>query len=150
MIEGMSRTAARNIFIGGSLFFTVIFLALTAHSHWYILNESTDQEGLTASVERGKHVWEENSCINCHTLLGEGAYFAPELGNVWKRYGGEANPAGARAALKAWMRVQPTGAEGRRQMPQFNLTEQELDDLIDFLAWTSRIDTQGWPPHPSG
>jgi nitric oxide reductase subunit C len=101
-------------------------------------------------VLRGKGVREEHSCINCHTLLGEGAYFAPELGNVWQRFGGEQNPDAARAALKAWMRAQPTGTPGRRQMPQFNLDEQQLDDLIDFLEWTSRIDTQGWPPNIQG
>ena len=44
----------------------------------------------------------------------------------------------------------PSGIEGRRQMPQFNLTDQELDELIDFLQWTSTIDTQGWPPTPAG
>jgi nitric oxide reductase subunit C len=111
---------------------------------------STDETTLTDSVARGKHVWEKNACINCHTLLGEGAYFAPELGNVWKRYGGVEDPEGAREALKAWMAAQPSGAEGRRQMPQFNLTEQEVNDLADFLEWTSRIKTQNWPPNDAG
>ena len=32
-------------------------------------------------------------------------------------------------------------------MPQFNLTDQELDDLAAFLEWVSKIDTQGWPPN---
>lgn len=105
---------------------------------------------LSDSVVRGKHVWEKHSCINCHTLLGEGAYFAPELGNVWVRYGGREDPEIARAVLSAWMQSQPSGIEGRRQMPQFNLTEQELNDLADFLEWTSRIDTQGWPPNEAG
>lgn len=95
-------------------------------------------------------IWEKNSCINCHTLLGEGAYFAPELGNVWKRWGGEEDPEGARETMKAWMQAQPTGIEGRRQMPQFNLSEQELNDLADFLEWTSRIKTQDWPPNEAG
>ena len=150
MAERLTKSAARNIFYGGSLLFLLIYIGLTAHSHYYIVNTSTDPATLTASVARGKEVWERNSCINCHTLLGEGAYFAPELGNVWVRYGGVENPEGARAALKAWMRVQPTGAPGRRQMPQFNLSEEELDDLIDFLRWTSTIDTQGWPPTVAG
>lgn len=150
MAERLTVTAARNIFYGGSLFFLTVFVALTLHSHYYMTNTSTDRAGLTEAVARGKEVWEQHSCINCHTLLGEGAYFAPELGNVWIRYGGEENPDGARIALKAWMKAQPTGAPGRRQMPQFNLTDQELDDLVDFLEWTSRIDTQGWPPTVHG
>ena len=150
MSEGLTKSRARNIFYGGSLFFLVVFVALTVHSHVYIVNESTDSAGLSDGVARGKDVWEEHSCINCHTLLGEGAYFAPELGNVWVRYGGKDDPDGARESLKAWMQSQPTGIEGRRQMPQFNLTDQELDDLVDFLEWTSRIDTQGWPPNEAG
>lgn len=146
----LTKSAARNMFYGGSAFFLLLYIGLTAHSHYYMVNDSTGGAPLTESVERGKHVWEKHSCINCHTILGEGAYFAPELGNVWVRYGGRDNPDGARAGLKAWMKAQPTGVPGRRQMPQFNLTEQELDDLIDFLRWTSLINTQGWPPNDAG
>ncbi len=144
----LTKSAARNIFYGGSGFFLLLYIALTAHSHYYIEQASTTQ--VSASVARGKHVWEKHSCINCHTLLGEGGYFAPELGNVWVRYGGRQSPDGARAGLKAWMKAQPTRIAGRRQMPQFNLSEQELDDLVDFLEWTSRINTQGWPPNNAG
>jgi len=150
MWEALTKTQARNIFYGGSLFFLLVFAALTAHSHWYIVNRSTDSAGLTDSVARGKHVWEKNACIDCHTILGEGAYFAPELGNVWIRYGGIEDPETARALLKAWMQAQPSGIEGRRQMPQFNLSDQELDDLVDFLSWVSRTDTQNWPPNKAG
>jgi nitric oxide reductase subunit C len=150
MSERLTKSAARNVFYGGSLFFFVVFVGLTAHSHYFIVNTSTDKAGLTGTVARGKHVWEKHSCINCHTLLGEGAYFAPEVGNVWIRWGGRENPETARETLKAWMRSQPSGVEGRRQMPQFNLTEQELDDLADFLEWTSRIKTQNWPPNDAG
>ena len=150
MARPLTKSAARNIFYGGSIFFLLVYIGLTIHSHFYMVRTSTDSAGLSDSVARGKHVWEENSCINCHTILGEGAYFAPELGNVWLRFGGTESPENARLALKAWMRAQPTGAPGRRQMPNFNLSEQQLDDLIDFLEWTSRIDTQGWPPTPAG
>ncbi len=87
MAERLTKTGARNVFYGGSIFFFTIFVGLTAHSHYYMRTTSTDETTLTDGVARGKHVWEKNSCINCHTLLGEGAYFAPELGNVWKRWG---------------------------------------------------------------
>jgi nitric oxide reductase subunit C len=35
-------------------------------------------------------------------------------------------------------------------MPQFNLTDQEVLDLADFLEWTSTIKTQSWPPNKAG
>lgn len=150
MIDSLSRAAARNIFWGGSLFFFVVFAALTAHTHWYMVTVSTDSEGLTPAVAAGKHVWEKHSCINCHSLHGEGAYFAPELGNVWTRYGGETNAAGARAGLKSWIRAQPLKVPGRRQMPAFDLSDEELDQLVDFFRWADDMDTQGWPPNDAG
>ena len=150
MAERLTKAATRNIFYGGSAFFLVVFLALTLHTHFYMTATSAPDTALSEGVIRGKHVWERHSCINCHTLLGEGAYFAPELGNVWKRYGGHDDAEGARAMLSAWMASQPSGVAGRRQMPQFNLTDQELRDLADFLEFVSRIDTQGWPPNNAG
>jgi nitric oxide reductase subunit C len=150
MWEALTKSKARNIFYGGSLFFLIVFVLLTAHSHLYIINTSTDHRGISASIANGKRVWEKHACIGCHTILGEGAYYAPELGNVWVRYGGREDPEAAREALKTWMLSQPTGIEGRRQMPRFEFTDQELDDLINFLEWTSRINTQGWPPNNAG
>ena len=75
---------------------------------------------------------------------------APELGNVMIRWGVQDDPVAATEALKTWMDAMPTGIEGRRQMPQFNLTDEEYQDLANFLIWTSKINTQGWPPNEAG
>lgn len=136
-----TKSVARNMFFGGSVFFFLLFLVLTLDTTRK-LPKSDHRENLTQEVVRGKHIWETNNCIGCHSLLGEGAYFAPELGNVYKRRGG--------AFIKVWMQAMPTDAPGRRQMPQFNLTDEQLDDLVAFLKWTSEIDTQGWPPNIEG
>lgn len=151
MREVMTKSMARNIFYGGSLFFIVIFLGLSAQSHLYITSTSTNAATLTDSVIKGKRIWEENACIDCHTILGEGAYYAPEVGNVMKRWGVAADDhAGAMESLKAWMDAMPSGIEGRRQMPQFNLTDEQYQNLADFLLWTGTINTQGWPPNDAG
>ena len=150
MREVMTKSMARNIFYGGSLFFIVIFIGLSIHSHNYIVEVSTDKAGLTESVARGKRVWERNACINCHTILGEGAYYAPEVGNVMARWGVADDPEGAFETLKGWMDAQPTGVEGRRQMPNFGLSDDEVRDLADFLLWTNKIRTQDWPPNDAG
>ena len=148
MVERLTKAAARNIFFGGTVFFFVIFLALVADSfHQARVMEVSNP--ISVSVARGKHVWERHACFDCHTLYGEGARFAPELGQVWLKYGGKTDPDGARATLKAWFAAQPSGVPDRHQMPQFNLSDRDLDDLIDFLRWTSAVDTQNWPPHPS-
>ncbi|MCF3595366.1 cytochrome c [Rhodobacteraceae bacterium LMO-12] len=150
MREVMTKSMARNIFYGGSLFFIIVFLGLSAHSHRYILNTSTNTETLTESVAAGKHLWEKHNCVNCHTILGEGAYFAPELANVMTRWGVDGEPEEAFDALKGWMDAMPTGVEGRRQMPQFNLTDEEYRELADFLLWVNTIKAQDWPPNDAG
>ena len=66
MAEYLTKSAARNIFYGGSIFFLAVFTALTIHTHFYMVNVATDESTLTESVARGKHVWERHSCINCH------------------------------------------------------------------------------------
>jgi nitric oxide reductase subunit C len=150
MREVMTKSMARNIFHGGSLFFIVIFVGLTVHSHVYIVKRSTAATPLTEEVAAGKHVWERHTCINCHTLLGEGAYYAPELANVMTRWGVADDPEAAFEILKGWMESQPSQIEGRRQMPQFNLDDEQIRALAAFLLFVDRIDAQEWPPNEAG
>jgi len=144
MSEIFSKTMARNIYFGGSLFFLLLFLGLTWHTNSELPNRD-NRQAITEKVALGKKVWEENNCIGCHTLLGEGAYFAPELGNVYQRFGNSTE------AIKAFIRSRPVeGVPGRRSMPQFNLTEEELDAVAEFLKYSSQINTESWPPNIQG
>ena len=61
MREIMTKSMARNIFYGGSLFFILIFVGLSTHSHFYIVTTSTDTVTLSDSVVLGKHVWEKHA-----------------------------------------------------------------------------------------
>ncbi|KAE9630127.1 cytochrome c [Parasedimentitalea maritima] len=150
MAEILTKSRARNIFYGGSIFFVVIFVLLTVQSHRFIVKTSTAGMELSEAVVLGKHVWERNSCINCHTIHGEGAYFAPEVGNVMTRWDVQDEPEEAYEMLDGWMKSQPSGVEGRRQMPFFDLTEEETRGLAEFLRWADQTDTQGWPPNDAG
>ena len=105
---------------------------------------------LSEEVVHGKHVWEEHSCINCHSLHGEGAYFAPELGNVTTRWGVQDSPDDAFWMLKGWIESQPSGIEGLRQMPRYDLSDEDIRALSEFLRWADQTDTQGWPPNDAG
>lgn len=136
-----TKAMARNVFYGGTVFFFLLFLALTFDT-MQGLPKTDNRAAITPAVAAGKHVWETRNCLGCHTLLGEGAYYAPELGNVYKRRGPD--------FIKAWMQSMPSNTPGRRQMPQFNLTDKELDDLVEFLKYSSEIDTQNWPPNIEG
>ena len=141
MSPGFTSQMARNIFYGGTAFFVLLFAVLIFDTEQRIPQRSNTAE-ITPAVLRGKHLWETRNCIGCHTLLGEGAYFAPELGNVYKRRGPD--------FIKAWIKAQPIGAPGRRQMPNFNFSDPQLDDLVEFLKWTNGINTEKWPPNIEG
>jgi len=144
MSSGFTKSMARNIFYGGSVFFILLFLALTFDTAGS-LPQRDNRQNLTEKVALGKKVWEHNNCIGCHTLLGEGAYFAPELGNVYKRFGN------SKEAIIAFIRSRPAeGIPGRRSMPQFNLSDEELDAVAEFLKYTSEINAAGWPPNIQG
>ncbi|MDZ7804896.1 cytochrome c [Thiohalophilus sp.] len=144
MSEKFTKSMARNMFYGSAVFFFLLFLALTFDTS-KALPERDNREAITPEVARGKAVWEENNCVGCHSLLGEGAYFAPELGNVYKRFGN------SEEAIIAFIKSRPEeGIPGRRSMPQFNLSEEDLKAVAAFLKYASEIDTAGWPPNIQG
>jgi len=144
MTDVFTKSMARNIYFGGSLFFLLLFLGLTFDTHQK-LPDRDNRQAITEQVAMGKKVWERNNCIGCHSLLGEGAYFAPELGNVYQRFGHSTD------AIVAFIKSRPVnGIPGRRSMPQFNLTDEELEAVAAFLKYASEIDTNQWPPNIQG
>jgi nitric oxide reductase subunit C len=144
MSQTFTKAMARNIFYGGTVFFVLLFLALTLDTE-QSLPDRDNRQNLTEQVSHGKQLWEENNCIGCHTLLGEGAYFAPELGNVYTRFGN------SKDAIKGFIKYRPAeGVPGRRSMPQFNFSDEELDAIAEFLKYVSEINTANWPPNIKG
>lgn len=150
MSQAFTKEMARNIFYGGTAFFFLLFVALTFDTHLelpkrdnrQVLDPSTE---LGQKIAQGKMLWEENNCLGCHTLLGEGAYYAPELGNVYVRFNN------SKDAIKGFIKSRPAdGVPGRRSMPQFNFSDEELDAIAEFLKYASGIDTADWPPNVQG
>ena len=138
----MNKRQTRLFAIGSSLLAALVFVGLTLDSHRQF-GKLTNAENLTPTVIRGKDVWHKNNCINCHTVFGEGAYYAPDLTKITKHRG--------EAYLTAYMR-DPSKfydeTRHRRLMPKQDLSETDIADLIAFLDWISNVDNQGWPPRP--
>jgi nitric oxide reductase subunit C len=138
----MTRRQTRLFFIVGTTLSAVLFIALTIHSHTRF-PALTNEDRLTPQVVAGKHVWHRKNCINCHTLLGEGAYYAPDLTKI-AQHRGEAY---LRQFLKDPSRYY-SEKQHRRLMPNPQLGDEDIGRLIAFLTWVSHIDNQGWPPRP--
>ncbi len=118
------------------------FVGMTLHSHTRF-DDLTNAENITPEITHGKDVWHKYNCINCHTLFGEGAYYAPDLTKIAQLRG--------EAYLKAYMRDPSQFYDEqrhRRLMPTQDLSEVEIDNLVKFLDWVSKVDNQGWPPRP--
>ena len=139
----MNKKQTRLFAIGSSVLAAVAFIGLTIDSHRQF-GKLTNADKITTEVTRGKNVWHKNNCINCHTLFGEGAYFAPDLTKITKQRG--------EAYLTAYLR-DPSKfydeTRHRRLMPKQDLSETDITDLIAFLDWVSNVDNQGWPPRPT-
>lgn len=135
----LSKSQAKLFFLSGTVVFSAAFLALSADSLAQVPARSHEAQ-MDAAVVRGKTIWEKNNCMGCHTLLGEGAYYAPELTKVYSRRGPE------------WMRTflkDPNGMfPGERKMVAYKFGDQEIGDLIAFFRWIGEIDTNDFPPKP--
>lgn len=138
----MTKATARRFFWGGTVLFTAIFIGLTIHTHTTI-GARTNADALTEDVVRGLQVWEKYNCENCHTLMGEGAYYAPDLTKIVEQRG--------RPYLELFM-AEPSqfysAERDGRLMPTLGLAEQEIADVVSFLDWVGNVDLNGWPPRP--
>lgn len=138
----MNKRQARLFAIGSTVVASVAFLGLTIDSHRQF-GRLTNADKITPQVTRGKDVWHENNCINCHTIFGEGAYYAPDLTKITKLRGN--------AYLTAYMK-DPSKfydeTRHRRLMPKQDISDSDIAALISFLDWVSNVDNQNWPPRP--
>lgn len=135
----LSKGQARAFFLGGTLVFSGLFIALTVDTHRHVPKQ-TNEHLITPEVVAGKKIWEDNNCMGCHTLFGEGAYYAPELTKTVERRG------------KAWLRVFLKDPQamypGRRKMQQYNFTDEEIEHVIAFFEWAGMVDLNGFPADP--
>jgi len=136
----LSKKQARTFFVGGTIFFFGIFLFLTYDTISNHIDKQTHTKNLTKEVVRGKLIFDKNNCMGCHTILGEGAYYAPELTKVYDRRGSE--------WIKIFLKDPQAMYPGKRKMPNYGFTEKEMEDLISFFKWIGEIDLNGFPPEP--
>lgn len=133
----MSLKVLRNIFIFGTVGFFAILVVLTVNTMRQVNTKRTPE--LTDAVVSGKKVWQNRNCNDCHTILGIGGYWAPDMTK-------EATVRDA-TFLTAWL-TNPQAGDPTTNMPNQHLSPTEVSNVIAFLTWVSQVDTNNWPPQP--
>ena len=138
----MNKRQTRSFALISTAIAAVVFLGMTVDSHRQFPT-LTNAGQITPQVTRGKDVWHDYNCINCHTLFGEGAYYAPDLTKISQQRGAPYLTAFLKDPSKFY-----DEQRHRRLMPNLNMGDGEIADVIAFLDWVSKVDNQGWPPRP--
>lgn len=111
------------------------------------------EEEAAELLHLGKLGSQVKNCMNCHTLLGNGGYYAPDLTKAWldpawgpegsmQAMTGKSSKEEAMAEFLQNPSQYPTHA---RMMPDLGITAEEAKGLVAFLKHMSSIDTNGFP-----
>ncbi|HIH2762919.1 MAG TPA: c-type cytochrome [Candidatus Azoamicus sp.] len=135
----LSKSDSLKIFTVVTVTAVIVFLFLS-YDTLKKIPDQTNEQNITESVIRGKNIWESNNCMGCHTIFGEGAYYAPELTKVYVRRSEE--------FIKMFLKDPLAMYPGKRKMVKYDFSDGEIDDLLSFLKWCSEVDLNGFPAEP--
>lgn len=103
---------------------STLFLAYSFKLYFSNYNKpSSSQSTIDVNAIRGKLVWQQKNCQACHQIYGLGGHLGPDLTNVY----GHRSEAYIRAFLTS----------GTNVMPNFHLSNQEMDELVAFLKYVN-------------
>jgi nitric oxide reductase subunit C len=111
-----------------------------------LFGKKLSEQEAEALVSKGKLTMQAKNCMDCHTILGNGAYYAPDLTKAWlDPYWGSRKD---REEQMVEFIKDPSdkvhNSLGRR-MPKLGVTDDEARAVVAFLKWMSGIDTNGFP-----
>lgn len=114
------RFKARHIF----LMLSTLFLAYSFSIYLHPFGTAYDKRLNRELVSEGRLVWQKYNCQSCHQFYGLGGYLGPDLTNFMSA------PGRGEPFLKAMVK------SGIKQMPAFDLTDDEIHKLAEFLKAT--------------
>ncbi len=133
----MTEKSLQRTFLWGTFLVLAVLIGMTVDSLRQVQAGRTPP--VSAAVAHGKAVFQRNNCNDCHTILGIGGYFAPELTKVAVRRD------------TAWIRsflTNPQATKPGTTMPNQRLLAADVTGLVALFDWVRRIDTNDWPPKP--
>lgn len=90
----------------------------------YTTGTASDIKMSEAAI-KGKLLYQKHNCTACHQIYGLGGYLGPELTTVIAQQG---RPEYSKAILRT----------GTQRMPNFNLSDDEINSMIEFLKYINQ------------
>ena len=111
------------------------------------------EEEAGALLNLGKLTVQAKNCMDCHTLLGNGAYYAPDLTKAWLDpmwsedgpYRGMTGKSTKEEAMAEFLQHPSSYPTHERMMPNLGISAEEAKGVVAFLKHMSSIDTNGFP-----
>jgi nitric oxide reductase subunit C len=117
------RTSTKRV-----IFFSL--LLLFAVYSFFIMGSVTNfkkgTSALTIEAKQGKLVFQKYNCIACHQVYGLGGYLGPDLTNV------TSGPGKGKEYIHSLLKY------GTTRMPDFNLSDDEISDLMAYLNYLDK------------
>src|ERR1044071_5540393 len=103
-----------------------------------LFGKPVDAAAAEALIDKGKMVIQSRACMDCHTVFGNGAYFAPDLTKAWLDPGWELWQAmtGAASREEAMVRFLMDPEKYRtwtRTMPNLGISQPEAEATVAYL-----------------
>jgi nitric oxide reductase subunit C len=104
---------------------TVLVVAFAGYS-FYLYSALPAMNQYNQDADSGRLTWQKYNCNACHQVYGLGGYLGPDITNVYSSKGG--------VYIRAFLKT------GTSIMPDFHLSEKEINDLTSFMK---AIDASG-------
>lgn len=129
MVDGSHKFVSRAMVILNIEFIMRAFLlflciACAAFSGFVYTSEGPSKEAAPSPAAlAGIQLWQDKNCQSCHQLYGLGGYMGPDLTNVARR---------GDQYMSSFLK------SGTERMPDFQLSEAEIDQICAFLHWANQ------------
>lgn len=129
---------------GGRIFFAIC-LVIAVGLIGLVTGSALHPQTMPPSAAAGLEIWRATGCEGCHTLYGIGGNYGPDLTHIVADRG--------ETYLREFF-VNPNAFHpDQRVMPRFNLTRDEVTNVIALLSHAGGESTDAsvvldWPPNP--
>ena len=104
--------------------FIVLCIGFLSYSGFLYTHLPVSNPNFSITEAKGKTLWQEHNCTACHQIYGLGGYLGPDLTNEY--------------SLKGPDYIHIFIQTGNNTMPNYHLSESEIQDLIAYLKSVDR------------